>query len=224
MIMSDPTMLVEATTASGRCLSRNETGALVTRAARGAGFSWGLAEEAGFAAGWLARQGIDGAAIMLALLEKTVETSRAAMRPEVTPQGWQAVGQAPLCPIWLGAAILDGEDGVQPLRARQVAHPALLLPFLALLARDCGPLALECGGLRVTIGAAGLAGDVSDLARLAVGDVMITRAGTFPTSAGELPQVACRTISALDALALRTTVPASEASRKGAGAAGDDND
>lgn len=37
-------------------LSRNETESLCMKAARGAGFSWGMAEEAGFATGWLCPQ------------------------------------------------------------------------------------------------------------------------------------------------------------------------
>ncbi|MEF9603350.1 DUF3726 domain-containing protein, partial [Paracoccus sp. PXZ] len=46
-------------------LSRNETEALCLKAARGAGMSWGLAEEAAFAAGWLGAHGIDGAGALL---------------------------------------------------------------------------------------------------------------------------------------------------------------
>ena len=38
-------------------LSRNEVASLCMKAARGAGMSWGLAEEAGFAAAWLVQHG-----------------------------------------------------------------------------------------------------------------------------------------------------------------------
>ena len=41
-------------------LSRNEVASLCMKAARGAGMSWGLAEEAGFAAAWLVQHGING--------------------------------------------------------------------------------------------------------------------------------------------------------------------
>jgi hypothetical protein len=41
-------------------MSQNEVSALCLKAARGAGMSWGLAEEAGFAASWLTARGIDG--------------------------------------------------------------------------------------------------------------------------------------------------------------------
>ena len=50
-------------------LAHSELRALVTKAARGAGLAWGLAEEAGWAADWLARRSLpagDWAAIWLA--------------------------------------------------------------------------------------------------------------------------------------------------------------
>ena len=40
-------------------LSCNEAASLCMKAARGAGMSWGMAEEAGFAAAWLVSHGID---------------------------------------------------------------------------------------------------------------------------------------------------------------------
>ena len=49
-------------------LSQNEIESLCIKAARGAGYSWGLAEQAGFAAGWLAARGLDATAPLLALL------------------------------------------------------------------------------------------------------------------------------------------------------------
>ena len=45
--------------------SLNEIDSLCQKAARGAGLDWGLAEEAGFAAAWLAARGADGAAALL---------------------------------------------------------------------------------------------------------------------------------------------------------------
>ena len=42
--------------------SLNEMEATAKRAARGAGYSWGLAEEASKATRWLCTQGLDGAA------------------------------------------------------------------------------------------------------------------------------------------------------------------
>ena len=43
-------------------LAHSELNGLVTKAARGAGLSWGLAEEAGWAAEWLSRRGLPAAA------------------------------------------------------------------------------------------------------------------------------------------------------------------
>ena len=49
-------------------LALSELRALIIKAARGAGLSWGMAEEAGWAAEWLARRGLpaaDGATLWL---------------------------------------------------------------------------------------------------------------------------------------------------------------
>ena len=50
--------------------SLNEVGATAKRAARGAGYAWGLAEEASEATRWLCAQGLDGAAQLALLLEQ----------------------------------------------------------------------------------------------------------------------------------------------------------
>ena len=47
----------------------NEVEATAKRAARGAGYSWGLAEEASKATRWLCAKGIDGSAVLAGLLE-----------------------------------------------------------------------------------------------------------------------------------------------------------
>ena len=47
--------------ADGIDLSHSELRSLITKAARGAGLAWGLAEEAGWAAEWLARRGFPAA-------------------------------------------------------------------------------------------------------------------------------------------------------------------
>ena len=49
-------------------LSRTETETLCFKAARGAGHSWGIAEEAATAVGWLCAQGLDGTSALLAAI------------------------------------------------------------------------------------------------------------------------------------------------------------
>ena len=50
-------------------LSLNEVQAQAFKAARGAGYAWGLAEEAGKATRWLCGHGLDGVALLVELLE-----------------------------------------------------------------------------------------------------------------------------------------------------------
>ena len=51
-------------------LSIGELDSLVFKAYRGAGFSWGMAQEAGFAASWLARHGLPAASYFDILLRQ----------------------------------------------------------------------------------------------------------------------------------------------------------
>ncbi len=235
--------------AGRHCLSCNETEALVAKAARGAGLSWGLAAEAGRSAGWLVRRGLDGASAALALLDHLGAVPREDVRPERTPDDWRAHGDASLCPIWLGTALLDEAgsvplDDAAPLRLSDVAQPLLLVPFLAELSAWGGNLTLRAGGLSIGIGPEGLSGDLAAFAALERADLDIMPPGStkaesphLPRIGGEerdsatiasrkipLPAVSRATIAALNVYAMRTTVPASDVSRRGAGAAGDDND
>ncbi|NBZ89128.1 DUF3726 domain-containing protein [Stagnihabitans tardus] len=198
-------------------LSQNEIESLALRAARGAGFSWGLAEEAGLALGWLAARGHDGTGALLDLLN-----AGPLARPLPGPGRWQAQGQGPLCPITLGAALLDHARLAEgplagPLDLPPVAAPVLLVPFLARLA--------DLGGTALKIEAPGL------------GFVMAPRVGgplpvlaTTPLAlrivplAAALPLFDPAILDALGLYALRTTVPATETSRGGAGSATPDSD
>ena len=82
-------------------LSRNEVASLCMKAARGAGMSWGLAEEAGFAASWLVQHGINGPSHLYAHLNQAQGRPWSDLCPMVTPGAWEApVGRA-LCPIAL---------------------------------------------------------------------------------------------------------------------------
>lgn len=61
-------------------------------AARGAGLPWGLAEEAGYAAGWLTARGMDGGAALLAHLGTLAggRVCRDHLRPGVVGAGGAA--------------------------------------------------------------------------------------------------------------------------------------
>jgi hypothetical protein len=96
-------------------LSRNEVEALAAKASRGAGYSWGLADDIGRAARLLAGEGADWSASLLALLERA---------PGLAPPG--AREGAPLCPVRMAAYLNDAPIETSALVLRDVALPVWL--------------------------------------------------------------------------------------------------
>ncbi len=208
-------------------LSLNEVEATAKKAARGAGYSWGLAEEAGKAARWLCARDLDGCKALAGLLQEFHDAPEAHWTPMPDRSPWQARGER-LCPIITGATISDrahelrgGSFGVASL-----VEPVLLLPFAA----SCA-LQLKTG---VSV-------KLSEASAVVDGDALEIN-GTFPSSteavtisiggsvsspaalhhrATPLPQ----SWQILNRFAGRTYAPATEASRlTGAGAGLSDND
>lgn len=213
-------------------LSRNEIEQLCQKAARGAGMSWGLAEEAGFAAGWLAMQGLDGPAALLAQLNAADGRAWDEICPVVGAREFRAADGGHLCPIALGSALCDhlalSQTQCDSLRIGPVTNPILLLPFLADMARTRQQgILMDWPGGTVTVGAAGAtSGDIAALRRATLVEAHLkTATGPAPSAAGPPtpPTVSADTLGGLNAFAMRTTVPASAASRAGAGAAGDND-
>lgn len=222
-------------TGKGARLSQNEIEQLCLKAARGAGMSWGLAEEAGFAAAWLAMRGLDGPGALLAQLQEAKGRPWREICPVVAPGRFRAAEGGCLCPVALGSALCDHVSLPETamtdtaLRVGPVTHPVLLLAFLSDLARVQGvSLRLAWSGGKVLLTADGrMSGDAARLeaeARLE-GELSIQQdAPDAPAAPGEPLNVSAETLNDLNAFALCTTVPASEASRAGAGAAAGDND
>lgn len=217
-------------------LSCNEVSALCMKAARGVGMSWGLAEEAGFAASWLVSHGIDGPSHMCAHLAHVDREGWDDLFPQVTSDGWRNRKGRAVCPIVLGATLSDYADLPDGPVVDAVIHlgpvsvPILLVPFLAELARDKAVecvLTWECGSISITADA-----PHSDALALALGMssldlTLAVKAARLDVSL-ENPKTkaltTANTIATLNALAMRTTVPATEASRAGAGSSLSDND
>lgn len=207
-------------------LSLGEIETTAKKATRGAGYPWGLAEEAAFATRWLSAQGLDGCAILSGFLQAGFAQNLPQHTPTSLGQDWRAPDA--LCPILTGAAISDraARLAVQPITLHNVAHPMLLLPFVAraatLLQR---PLSLQCGAL--TIAAAGAAlGRAAPLPALAA-TLTISLGGTISerrsTTLRARPDP--EAWQALMALAQLTYAPATDASRRlGAGTGQTDND
>lgn len=208
-------------------LSLNEIAALSLKAARGVGYDWGMAEEAGRAVRWLAARDLSGADALCALLDH-VEAGPPTRDGD--PPGPGGAG----CPIALGCRIADGCRGRDAGRrvAGPVVAPLLLLPFAAWaasLARRSYTVAWGCGSARIDAGGAcRLDGrrpaNGPDHVTVTI-DVGATPEAVDPLPVGFRARVPPETVARLAAYAGRTYAPATEASRiAGAGAGLSDND
>ena len=202
--------------------SLGEVEAMAHKAARGAGYSWGMAEDAGAAVRWLEARGIRGCGA----LAKTLQTVDGQVT-EFAPRSDWTSPSGRLCPIMVGAALSDRVDKNASLGP--VLAPVLLLPVLAFMSKTHGqPMYVEVGS-----GQAVLDGDAIELGTTLDDDASPVR---IRTGAPHRPvvqarpcqmraDVSDRSWALLDAFATKTYAPATEASRlKGAGAGLTDND
>ncbi|MBZ8118694.1 DUF3726 domain-containing protein [Roseovarius sp. LXJ103] len=201
--------------------SLSEIESLSRKAARGAGMSWGMAEEAGKSATWLAAADLPGPEALADLLERLHDQDLAEFAPVICADAWRAPGGA-LCPIRAGAALSDlGCSG--ETRIEGVIQPLLLLPFVVQAAE--APLVIHWPGATFACGDA-LRGAATALCGQA--DVLIEVA-----TAPEQPMMECalrysphaEAVAVLERFAQLTYAPETEASRvSGAGAGLSDND
>lgn len=212
-------------------LSLNEIDALAAKAARGAGFSWGLAEEVAQSARWLAAHGFawDG------LLVRLLDHADAAPVSEPVVEGMTvrpADAGGVLCPVRLGAFWSDIGAPSGPTATR-VHTPVLVIPALArALAAGSNHRTLSWPGNVVDI--AGGTASALDWSTIASADAAVTLAlgpaaakpiaEPLPVRPRPLP-LAADAETRLSAFAARTYVKASLQSRlAGAGAGLSDND
>lgn len=124
--------------------SLNEVEATARKAARGAGYAWGMADETGKAVRWLCANGVDGCAAMAVLLQQVDGRDLRSLTPDVGAIDWAAKGPF-LCPITAGCALAD--QGRTTVQFETLVAPILVLPFLAHVARSQGViLHLMCNG------------------------------------------------------------------------------
>lgn len=209
-------------------LSLNEVEALARKAARGAGYPWGVAEEAGRAVRWLSASEIDGCAALAALLVESDGIDLSGRTPAPGPVWTSPTNR--LCPLMTGGALSDLAETLagQGTRLENVAHPILLAPFAGLSARCLeSSVALEWDDTRVAtdgeavvvtgaIGAASASVTVKIGSRFAAREVQPKCSRANPNA---------RDLEVLNRFAHRTYAPATEASRlSGAGAGLSDND
>ena len=188
-----------------RDLSLNEVETLAAKAARGAGLPWGVAEDVGRSAVWLASRVGDWAGSLLTLLEA----------PPADAQS----------PLLLAGPLADGAVAT----AEHVAAPLWLLPLLLVGPGRCNPVVLRLGDVEIRCNPGeepGATLPAEALTALAAAPVALrlaeARLAPLPHA---LPArwrrsaVPVATLARLEALAARTYVPASDQSRlRGAGA------
>lgn len=215
--------------------SLNEIESLARKAARGAGLSWGLAEEAGKATRWLTAAGLPGPEALADLLTRNDGADYDMLCPvEAREAHWSAKGGT-LCPLVAGAALCDRAEALAAgdnMTLGQTASPMLLLPYLAAAAQLAGRgLRVSWGELTVTLAgdmhlqpanANALHAPLADSVRI---ECTGTRLADAPPPAKGRGQMPPDVQQRLNAFAQRTYAPATEASRlAGAGAGLTDND
>lgn len=208
-------MTHEPLTDSAFELSLSEIAGLSARALRGAGRSWGEAEEGAEAASWLARAGLDWASALLEVLEVTANDEG--------------------CPLRAGLALADCAglpNGMPPAGAQRyrLHCPCFILPFAARVANQTGQgIMLEWGGARAIL-APNCAPALEGLASsAATAEVTITPVAPDSTPCPGWPQTHRGVVTAAQYARLLNfmmafTVPNSASSLAGAGARGNEND
>jgi hypothetical protein len=218
-------------------VSLNEVESLTLKACRGAGMSWGLAEEAGRAACGLAAHGLAWDRSLVSRLEHGHLVAAPSLSQQDNQQDIRpALAGGLLCPIHAGAALSDLLSLELSLTLHSVIEPMWLLPFAARRARSGGHVVLSWDGGAIEFDAARLNLSEAALRGLCVGRLDLLHAEMHPD---DMPQhrigPACEPrdgievdAAAWDILqtwAARTYVPESQQSRlAGAGAGLTDND
>ena len=116
-----------------KSFSPAECRAAARLAARGAGFSWGLADDIGYSAAWLTVRGLQFCAASLSRARRDfcAPEENAIVRGELIPS---APGKM-LCPFVAGALICDLAKTRSRWKLSRVARPLMLVPFVAFSAR-----------------------------------------------------------------------------------------
>ncbi len=214
-------------------LSLGETEAIALKAARGQGLSWGMAEEAAYAARWLSDQGLDGLSILLGQLDQRLTLQNPDAAPVMGGRLWSPAGPDALCPIVAGTALND--FGLLPegplhncLSIGPLSTPALLLPFVGLVAAFADTaFKIEWAQCRLTLCRSGIC-EVLDGAGILTQKTAALHITPCDPSAGPVfvkkrlatPKA---TLDGLTLYAAKTYVPASGLSRRNAGALGSDD-
>ncbi len=208
-------------------LSLSETGALATKAARGAGYSWGISQEAGFAAKWLTAKGCCGLTHLAALLSAVDGTGPSAHAPHL--DGLRLTGtEHGTCGLTLGCLISDMPQLVlcdNSTDLQGIIEPIFLAAYLAQVVPMGKAMALDFSKNSLRIGASSLELPRSLRPSSKPADVELQIIPQLTVEDGPLCPERRLTVDPvilgrLEALAARTYVPESDVSRaRGAGGA-----
>lgn len=116
--------------------SLNEIQSLAKKAARGAGFDWGLAEEAGVSVRWLCSLGLDGVGVFADLLGSEAPNTGPV---SITEPDWHAQGDA--SPVLTAAALMDSAERLktwQSINIKSVSYPVLMAFAAVRMSRTLG--------------------------------------------------------------------------------------
>ena len=215
----------------GAGYSLSEIEAHAKKAVRGAGFSWGHAEEAAKSVRFLAAHQLPGAAALAAYLQGRA-ASGTYSRPVMSASVWSVVeGVTALCPLLSGGCLCDNaqvlmrsENG---LVLEKLSYPLLVVPYLALMSRQGGVSLRVCwAGVELTCHEGRVerlicSDDALAVARTERFECEVIAVDTVAgVEAGNLGQVISDAVwLGLNEFACCTYVAATEASRRGAGPA-----
>lgn len=211
--------------------SLNEVEVTAKKATRGAGYSWGLAEEAGKASRWLCSKNLNGCEALASLLELSDGDDLTTRQPITVNDIWQSQSNE-LCPLLAGTALSDHAFMLRhsSISMASVVQPILLLPFAAAAARQLqSTVTVIWDGVSATTNGTDLCLDTNDEAlnagRAERVEIRIGgKSGPFVPSKSRAVTGAAVWAS-LCHFAHRTYAPATEESRlSGAGAGTTDND
>ncbi|MFK8081190.1 MAG: DUF3726 domain-containing protein [Granulosicoccus sp.] len=209
------------------CPSLNEVASLAKRAVRGAGMSWGIAEEAASSVRWLSARTLPGPELLAGLLFKQQDFNNASLTPNPCERGWVSAGEH-ICPLLAAAAFSDDasvwrQQSYKRVVLNELAYPLLLLPAVARVAALTG-VWLHASWDTITISTDGqsvcIQGPLSTLVAEQTSRLICSRAQDTVTlqPSGERQCVDRYSWGLLESFAHRTYAPATEESRRlGAG-------
>lgn len=207
-------------------VSLNEIEAIVYKAVRGAGYAWGLAEDAARAARCLAAQDLPWSPSLLRILIEGTATAPILDGDTLKP----APGGGPLSPLIAGPAASDLLAPGTILRVTNVAEPVWMLAAAQARATATEHVKVTSNGQEVIVAPAGFVGRcaLADARRATLSLTLVPATMMPHRSQADIADgvfVDDGDLAALAKFEARTYVPESERSRlAGAGAGLSDND